>query len=181
MVLVLAYTGLRWGECAALRVEGLDLLHRKVNVVLNAVEVGSKVHVGTPKNHRTRTVPLPRFLLKPLARQCEGKARADLLFPGTGGEHMRPPRGTGGWFAGAVKRSGVPRITPHGLRHTSASLAVSAGANVKSGSAHARTCQDQHDAGRPLGPVPRGSGRRGGRVRPRCAGPGCGFLWENSS
>ena len=66
-----------------------------------------------------------------MARQCEGTARADLLFPGTGGEHMRPPRGTGEWFAGAVKRSGVPRITPHGLRHTSASLAVSAGANVK--------------------------------------------------
>lgn len=29
-----------------MRVEDLDLLHRKVNVVLNAVEVGSKVHVG---------------------------------------------------------------------------------------------------------------------------------------
>lgn len=35
------------------------------------------------------------------------------------------------WFAGAVKRSGVPRITPHDLRHTAASLAVSAGANAK--------------------------------------------------
>jgi integrase len=100
-------------------------------VVLNAVEVGSTVRVGTPKNHRTRTVPLPRFLIEPLARQCEGKSRADLLFPGTGGGHIRPPRGTGRWFAGAVARSGVPRITPRGLRHTSASLAVSAGANVK--------------------------------------------------
>lgn len=35
------------------------------------------------------------------------------------------------WFAGAVKRSGVPRITPHDLRHSAASFAVSAGANVK--------------------------------------------------
>jgi hypothetical protein len=36
----------------------------------------------------------------------------------------------GGWFAGAVKRAGVQPITPHDLRHTCASLAVSAGANV---------------------------------------------------
>jgi integrase len=38
---------------------------------------------------------------------------------------------TRGWFAGAVARSGVPRLTPHDLRHTAASLAISAGANVK--------------------------------------------------
>ncbi len=36
-----------------------------------------------------------------------------------------------GWFDKAVTASGVPRTTPHDLRHTAASLAVSAGANVK--------------------------------------------------
>ena len=36
-----------------------------------------------------------------------------------------------GWFAKAVIDSGAPRLTPHDLRHTAASLAVSAGANVK--------------------------------------------------
>jgi hypothetical protein len=40
----------------------------------------------------------------------------------------------------------------------------------------ARCTSARHDAGRLLGPVPRGSGRRGGRVRPCCAGPGCGFF-----
>lgn len=40
--------------------------------------------------------------------------------------------GTGsGWFDKAVIRANVPRVTPHDLRHTAASLAVSAGANVK--------------------------------------------------
>lgn len=52
------------------------------------------------------------------------------MFPGPGG-FIRPPRGTGGWFGGVVARSGVPRLTPHDLRPTAASLAVSAGANVK--------------------------------------------------
>lgn len=35
------------------------------------------------------------------------------------------------WFAGAVKRSGIPRITPHDLRLSAASFAVSAKASVK--------------------------------------------------
>ena len=130
MVLLLAYCGLRWGEAAGLRVRDCDLLRRRVSIVQNAVEVGANVHVGTPKNHKQRAVPVPRFLVEHLARQCEDKGPDSLLFPGPRG-FMRPPRGTGGWFAGAVKRSGVPRLTPHDLRHTSASLAVSAGANVK--------------------------------------------------
>jgi integrase len=40
------------------------------------------------------------------------------------------PKSDEGWFAGAVKRAGVQAVTPHNLRHTCASLAVSAGVNV---------------------------------------------------
>lgn len=35
------------------------------------------------------------------------------------------------WFAYAIKRAGVPRITPHDLRHSAATFVVSVGANVK--------------------------------------------------
>lgn len=66
-----------------------------------------------------------------LAKQCEGKARDGLLWPGGDGKHLRRPHPTPGWFAKAVTASLVPRMTPHDLRHTAASLAVSAGANVK--------------------------------------------------
>ncbi|QAY64919.1 hypothetical protein ET495_14210 [Xylanimonas allomyrinae] len=38
---------------------------------------------------------------------------------------------SGGWFEHAVIRAGIPSITPRGLRHTAAGLAVSARANVK--------------------------------------------------
>ena len=66
------------------------------------------------------------------AGQCEGKSRDDLLWSGNdGGGHLKRPHPTSGWFAKAVAESGVPRTTPHDLRHTAASLAVSAGANVK--------------------------------------------------
>jgi integrase len=82
-------------------------------------------------------VPLPEFLLSYLARQCEGRGRADLLFPGDDGRYLKRPHPTSGWFIKAVAESGIPH-TPHDLRHTAASLAVSAGANVKAVSEDAR-------------------------------------------
>jgi integrase len=97
----------------------------------NAVEVGSEIIVGTTKGHKLRSVPLPDFLLPYLARQCEGRGRDDLLFPGDDGGYLKRPHAGSGWFDKAVRASGVPRTTPHDLRHTAASLAVSAGANVK--------------------------------------------------
>jgi integrase len=130
-VLLLAYTGIRWGEAIALRVADLDMLRRRVTVAENAVQVGATIHVGTPKSHKLRTVPLPPFLLPYLARQCEGKERDGLLFPGPGGAYQWRPHSKSGWWDRAVRESGVPKVTPHELRHTAASLAVSAGANVK--------------------------------------------------
>lgn len=134
LILVLAYCGLRWGEAVGLRVQDLDMLRRRINVTENAVEVGSKIEVGTPKNHKRRAVPFPRFLAEPLATQCHDKDRDALVFPGDDGGYLRSARvhkDRQSWFGGAVIRSGIPRITPHDLRHTAASLAVSAGANVK--------------------------------------------------
>ena len=44
--------------------------------------------------------------------------------------YPRRPKSTGGWFAGAVKRAKVQKITPHDLRHTCASISISSGVNV---------------------------------------------------
>ena len=109
----------------------ISRLRRRVMVSENAVQVGAQIHVGTPKAHKRRTVPLPEFLLPYLARQCEGRGREDLLFPDVDRGYLKRPHPTCGWFIKAVAESGVPHTTPHDLRHTAASLAVSAGANVK--------------------------------------------------
>lgn len=135
LVLFLAYTGLRWGEATALRVRHVDTLRRRVSVEENAVLVSSQVHVGTPKTHRSRSVPYPEFLALPLAQLAEGKARDQLLF-GNGSEHVKLPASRNGWFTVAVRAAQeddptFPRVTPHDLRHTAASLAVQAGAHVK--------------------------------------------------
>ncbi|WP_232711549.1 tyrosine-type recombinase/integrase [Microbacterium lacus] len=135
LVRFLAYTGLRWGEAAGLRVRNCDLVRRRVLVVDNAVMVGTTVVVGTPKSHKSRSVPIPAFLNSELERLTRGKPDTAYLF-GTGEAPVRLPNSKDGWFASAVRRAQkidatFPRVTPHDLRHSAASLAVSAGANVK--------------------------------------------------
>ncbi|WP_029150091.1 site-specific integrase [Microbacterium indicum] len=135
LVLFLAYTGLRWGEATGLRVKHVDALRRRVTVEENAVMVGGHIEVGTPKTHERRSVPFPVFLSLAIARACEGKGHDAILF-GDGSTWMRIPNSARGWFTFAVQRAQAadptfPRVTPHDLRHTAASLAISAGANVK--------------------------------------------------
>lgn len=132
LVYTLAYTGLRWGEVTALRVQDLNLLRRRVNVSRNVVQVGSTWHVGTPKSGKSRTVAVPGFVAELLAAQCVGKSMDDLVFTAPrSGEWIRRPSINTSWFRAAAEACGVVGITPHDLRHTAASLAVQSGANVK--------------------------------------------------
>jgi hypothetical protein len=64
----------------ALRIGDLDTARRRVNVQRNAVRVGGDLIIGTPKSHESRTVPYPRFLVKPLDDLGQGKSKSDLLF-----------------------------------------------------------------------------------------------------
>ncbi|MGP5390473.1 tyrosine-type recombinase/integrase [Glutamicibacter arilaitensis] len=134
LIRVLAYCGLRWGEVTGLRVQDVDMIRRRLNVNQNAVDVGGKIKVGTPKSHERRSVPFPEFLAPAIGEACKGKHLEDLVFPNEDGSYLRAisgGSGRGSWFLKAVQRAGVPRVTPHDLRHTAASFAVSAGANVK--------------------------------------------------
>lgn len=130
LVLMLAFCGLRWGEAIALQVADVEFLRRRILVSSNAVQIGSGYEVGPTKERRARSVPIPLFVLEELSRLCVGKAPGDLIFPAPDGGYLPRPRSGSGWFAAALRRSGLPQITPHDLRHTCASLAVSAGANV---------------------------------------------------
>lgn len=134
-ILTLAYTGLRWGEMTGLRVRHLDMLRRRISVEENAVAVGSEIIPGTPKSHERRSVPFPKLLSERLAKQCEGKSRDGFVF-GNGVDYVKPSGSDHGWFTACVERAqasdkAFPRVTPHDLRHTAASLAVQAGAHVK--------------------------------------------------
>jgi integrase len=69
---------LRWGEATGLRVRDVDLDRRRVSVRENAVAVGGKIIVGTPKTHKVRSVPFPRFLAAELKPLVNGRAREEI-------------------------------------------------------------------------------------------------------
>src|SRR4029079_16291545 len=57
VVLVLAYCGLRWSELAALRVESVDILRRRLDIAQAVTEVnGGRLVCNTPKTHERRAV-----------------------------------------------------------------------------------------------------------------------------
>ena len=130
LVLVLAYCGVRWGEAVALRVRDVEFLRRRLSVSENAVQLSVNHAVGPTKGRKARSVPVPAFVLDELSVQCQGKAPSDLVFPAGDGRYLPRPKSSAGWFASAVRKAKVQKITPHDLRHTCASLAVSAGVNV---------------------------------------------------
>ncbi|GAA3630960.1 tyrosine-type recombinase/integrase [Microlunatus ginsengisoli] len=131
LIRVLAYAGLRWGELAALRVKRVDLARRRLEVVEAVTEVNGRVVFGTTKTHQRRSVPIPRFLADELATAISGKGPEDLVFVSPGGEVLRNTNFRPRFFDRAADKAGLPGLTPHELRHTAASLAVAAGANVK--------------------------------------------------
>ena len=135
VVRFLAYTGLRWGEMAALRVQDFDMLRRRVNVSRSVTECGG-LQWSTPKTHERRSVPFPAALADELAALMVGKDREALVFTDHRGNVLRNSNWRSRVFQPAVEKCqaadcSFPSITPHDLRHTAASLAISAGANVK--------------------------------------------------
>ena len=134
LVLTLAYTGLRFGEVAALQVTDIDLATRRLAV--NRAWAGmntSEPYLSTPKTHERRKVGLPGFLVAELAELIADRQAAAWLFTSPYGYPLNLPNWRRREFNSAVARAGLQGrgLTPHSLRHTAASLAIAAGADVK--------------------------------------------------
>jgi len=131
VILFLAYTGVRYGEMAALRVRNLDLLRRRVSISEAVADVSGHAVFGTPKNHQQRSAPVSRFLVEDLAQHVAFKQSDDFVFAADRGGllHLRNFRRD--VFDPAVRAAGLDGLTPHALRHTAAGSAIASGANVK--------------------------------------------------
>ena len=152
LVLVLGYCGLRFGEATALQVADVDTRNRCIEINRSVTYVTRQGRLeGDTKNHTIRKVPIPKFLAPLLATEIQGRDEEALVFPSPRNEYLT--NGEFRWvFDAAVKtvRAAVaaqrqqeigetgetqtpkfPIISPHDLRHTCASLAISAGANIK--------------------------------------------------
>lgn len=131
LIYFLAYTGARFGEMAALRVRRLDLLRRRVEVAESVTAVNGHLVWGTPKGHLRRWISIPAVVVEMLAVQVAGKGPDDLVFQSPGGEALRASNFRRDAFYPACAYAGIAGLTPHGLRHTAASLAIAAGSDVK--------------------------------------------------
>jgi integrase len=106
-------------------------MRRRLVVAETLGEVRGHLAWGTPKNHQARSVPIPRFVAELLAEVVAGKASDDLVFTTWRGKPLRNLNFRRDVFDKAAEDAGLTGLTPKGLRDAAASLAVSAGANVK--------------------------------------------------
>jgi integrase len=148
---VLAFTGMRRGELLALRWRENDLaagtvaVRRSVGVVKNAGE-GSEVHEGPTKTGKSQRIididPVTVQVLQAWRWDRELAATelardSSLVFGNLEGGHLHPERFWRTWKTTVARcrrelgADAPPEITIHDLRHTHASLLLSAGEPVK--------------------------------------------------
>lgn len=140
----LAFTGLRWGEAVAITADALDFDRHIVHVRRTYSEDAGKLITGTPKDHAARWVPFPAGLDADLQTLIAGRPGASDVFQTPAGGVLR----SGNWTSRVLRPAVVAVNTPadgeearedliptglriHDLRHTAASIAIRAGANVK--------------------------------------------------
>ena len=133
LILTLGYCGIRWAEASAVKVGRLQVPQRRIRIVQNYTDVKGELALGPVKNHEKRSVPLPRSFADELGSLAVGRKADDLLFRAPEGGPLRYANFRSRVFDPAVKEAGLEGmgITPHKLRHTAASLAIAAGADVK--------------------------------------------------
>jgi integrase len=132
LVMVLGYCGLRFGEAAALRVSDVDIAGRRIRVRRSVTYVQKTGLVeGPTKNHTARAVPIPTFVARLLTTEIADHDGDALVFESHRGGYLTLGQARYTFAKAVAAVGGVDGVRLHDLRHTCASLAISAGANVK--------------------------------------------------
>lgn len=129
-VRVLAFAGLRIGELFALQVRDLSGATLTVRATPTQSEKG--IVVGPTKSGKPRNIALAPIAAKALGAQVQGQPADAFIFRSTQGGQLDVQNWRARVFSKAVAGAGleVEGLTPHSLRHTAASMAISAGANI---------------------------------------------------
>ncbi|NGO67137.1 tyrosine-type recombinase/integrase [Streptomyces boncukensis] len=133
LIRLLGYSGIRWGEATAVKSGRLNLDTRRLRIVQAYSSVKGKLELGPVKNHEKRTVPLLSSLVGELRPRVSRDDAEALVFTAPKGGALHYNNWRSRVFDKAVKAAGLDDLglTPHKLRHTAASLAIAAGADVK--------------------------------------------------
>jgi integrase len=138
-----ASTGMRRAELVGLRWRDVDLDTGVLRVRRTIVQYGSVIvekEPKTPRSRRTYNALDPRAMAALRAHRAAQAAErlaagsawtdgTDRIFRDELGRDLRPDAVTRG-MARLVKRAGLPKLSPHGLRHTFATVGLESGVDV---------------------------------------------------
>lgn len=135
LVYVLAVTGIRIGEALALQTQHVDLVRRRIHITATwSLGDDNQLVLAPPKTGKSRTVAFPDFITSELTPLLvsdphswvfRNKTNTNALNYSNWGNRVWRPALT---VAGIDPGRGV---TIHKLRHTAASHAIAAGADIK--------------------------------------------------
>ncbi|HBM98002.1 MAG TPA: site-specific integrase [Ruminococcus sp.] len=142
MITLLVYTGIRRGELCGLEWRDIDFENQVMHVCRSSQYIGNKTMITKePKTksgirHFTLSKTACSLLKNYKNWQEEQKANAGdqwkesgRLFTSWNGNLIHPDTVTD-WFSKFIKRSGLPYVTLHSLRHTNATLMIAEGTDV---------------------------------------------------
>jgi len=136
-------TGCRRGELVAIRWENIDFDTNTINILLSNYKIkGEEIKSKTPKTKSSiREIVIPEYITDLLRsyREQQEQEKINLgdrwieggwVFTQWNGEPMNPHTPTR-QFTKFLKRNNIPHRKLHALRHTSATLLLSNGTNIK--------------------------------------------------
>jgi integrase len=135
-VLVAAYCGLRWGELRGLRQRDVDLKNRTITVTHQLIDLprgGAELApLKTRKSRRSTAIPphVASLLEEHLWMGYSQPGADGLVFSSPEGEHLRHENFRKRVWHPATEVAGVAPLRIHDLRHTCATLAIAAGADI---------------------------------------------------
>lgn len=136
LVYLLFDTGIRRGEACGLQWSDIDFAKSCITIRHNLQYSPAKgVYMATTKNGKVRTVDIGRDTLELLrAQRIEQSTRAISKFVFTQENSAEPmhPQSPTRYFEKFGERYGIKDFHPHKLRHSSASVAITNGADVVS-------------------------------------------------
>lgn len=136
LVRLLIDTGIRRGECCALKWQNVDLKTGEIRIAGNLCYTTAKgVYMDTPKSGRERIVYAGAdtiALLRRLRAEQASKAVSAYVFTRESDPEPMHPQSSTRYLRNLSARCGLPDLHPHKLRHTFASIAITNGADVAS-------------------------------------------------
>ena len=127
-------TGCRCGELVGLKFSDIDYKTNTITIERSAYKIaGEPTAIKPPKDYEVRTITVTRQcidLIKRLKAEKKCQNNEDWLFTNKNGEIMSPQTPTK-QFSKFLKKYGLKHRKFHSLRHTSATLLLYGGVNIK--------------------------------------------------